>query len=72
MSLTSSKGGTKSTMARAPAYGKERLCEECGRPIEKGREHHVLCRRCEQELIRRKRKGERLRQNRRNSYRDEF
>ena len=58
-------------MARAQAPGRERLCEECGQPIEKGREHHALCRRCEQELSRQKRKGERLRQSRRNSRRED-
>ena len=61
----------ESTMARARAQVRERLCDECGQPIEKGREHHALCRRCEQELSRRKRKGERLRQSRRTSRRDE-
>jgi hypothetical protein len=58
-------------MARAQAYGEDRLCEECGQPVGKGRENLFLCRRCEDELERRKRKGQRLRQSRRNTRRDE-
>jgi len=58
-------------MVRARAYGEDRLCEECGQPIGKGRENQFLCRRCEDELERRKRKGQRLRQSRRNSHRDD-
>jgi predicted amidophosphoribosyltransferase len=58
-------------MARAQAYGEERLCEECGRPIGKGRENQSLCRRCEDELERQKRKGRRLRDSRRHSHREE-
>jgi predicted amidophosphoribosyltransferase len=58
-------------MVRARAYGEERLCEECGRPIDKGRENQLLCRRCEDELERQKRRGRRLRDNRRHSHREE-
>lgn len=58
-------------MVRARAYGEERLCEECGRPIDRGRENQSLCRRCEDELERQKRRGRRLRDNRRNSRREE-
>jgi predicted amidophosphoribosyltransferase len=56
-------------MVKARAYEEERLCEECGRPIGKGRENQYLCRGCEEELERRKRKEQRLRQSRRNSRR---
>ena len=57
-------------MARARAYGEESLCEECGRPLERGRDNQSLCRRCEEELERQKRKGRRLRDNRRHSHRE--
>ena len=64
-------GGERSIMVRAQAYGEERLCEECGRPIDKGRENQVLCRRCEAELERQKRRKRSLRDNRRHSHREE-
>jgi tRNA(Ile2) C34 agmatinyltransferase TiaS len=58
-------------MARARAYEEIRLCEECGQPIQSGRENQFLCRRCQDLVERRKRKGNRLRQDRRDSHWDQ-
>ena len=64
-------GGEGPIMARARAYGEERLCEECGQPLEKGREGQMLCRRCEDRLERQKRSRRNLRDSRRHSRREE-
>jgi predicted amidophosphoribosyltransferase len=57
-------------MTRAQSY-EVRICEECGQPIDRGRGHQFLCRRCEQRMERQKRKGERTRQSRRDSRRSQ-
>jgi predicted amidophosphoribosyltransferase len=57
-------------MTRARSYSEARLCEECGQPIEGGRKNQFLCRRCEQAMERRKRKGERTRRTRRDLRRE--
>ena len=52
-------------MARARSYEEIRLCEECGQPIERGRGNQSLCRRCEDNLERSKRKKQHTRDSRR-------
>ena len=54
-------------MDRARALGELRVCEECGRTIERGRENQFLCRRCQQEMERNRRKGRRPRPSRRDA-----
>ena len=54
----------------ARANREVRLCEECGRPVEHGREHQLLCRRCQEEQERRKRREQKVRQNKRGSRRE--
>lgn len=56
-------------MVKAQSYSEVRLCEECGEPIERGRIGQLLCRRCEQSMERSKRKGQEMRQSRRDSRR---